>query len=733
MDRITSLSTAQQSVAAPEVKQGEQRPFIDGAVQSVKEGAVSGRCSGDSFHSDVSSEDYMSSMLETMLFPEEPVSEAESPPPIEKVFHYKKDLIPWVDHLYASAKETLEYLYDDFVKNVNADENLSPAERESMIEMAKVRKQEALNLLTKEREQNLEKMGLNENPHKVLLPNQQVDMERYKHQYKLIAKHNHGVITDVFKNLLPAGHSKNMDEFIKDLPDRTRNLEGFMRFKIIHQNKIWNPEHKTELHMALRNPETGRQIDLASEFVAAGPGYSSTAPRNRTLENTCIANFFRTAVAIDQKSAGSLTRSAITVEFDVKDPKLRKEANQKLVKQMLDVQVMQQLGEMSLEELEDATQPIVVKSQTVNLLTPDILREKGKALGMVHAADDERTLALENLAAHQHWGDQVEVPYTVRNKKGEEMTVFVKFDIRYFNVPNNSYYDQLRKYGMEGMIKSDKLEKANEASFVKLEEDVNAHLEKIEARIAELDVDPEFMGHCQELHASKKEIRTQEMNSVIKNKGAPKERPNMGMWQQQGKVLAGLLAEKGKEELSPDMQEMVALLTLRENLTDMLLDTKELYRSGMSKDSAKMGNNRSAFTARLIALGVLCEDVQVHFGCRSGKDRTGLVDIEIKLLFAEMALHGRVPSYWEQESLPGVETHRNIIAVGGGNTFELVEANVGSKIGMNTGGAACRGPQFEKLNAITQGNYQLAERAKTSMPVTPVHQDKFSSVIEVKA
>lgn len=89
--------------------------------------------------------------------------------------------------------------------------------------------------------------------------------------------------------------------------------------------------------------------------------------------------------------------------------------------------------------------------------------------------------------------------------------------------------------------------------------------------------------------------------------------------------------------------------------------------------------SRYALTARLVVLGWI-GGMTPHVHCRSGKDRTGLVDVEVKFLYYQIAceMSGRSVSRLGEPRLPEEESVWRGILLNGGN-HEIQEWNTGCR------------------------------------------------------
>ena len=375
---------------------------------------------------------------------------------------------------------------------------------------------------------------------------------------------------------------------------------------------------------------------------------------------------------------------------------------------VLDSQVNNRMKKLTDEEILKATNrdtPFVMKSQTVRFYTPDVVRSvarededyrgvfqsMSKLVPGVHIsgvpADDERALALEDLESAGFFDGKV-FPYKITGSDGQEKEIFIQFDIRYFNIPNNVLYEKMPKF----LTDEPSLHHANEVSWQKMRKDVHASRSRIKGKVKQLRdgltrKEKVWLDKYHSLYNEAGRLR-QIIVQQTKAAGIEESKRPFGKWREQTDELVHVLNEAKSRDPSPAMKELIQLLTIQKNLIDLYQDVRELYESGLSKSLSNMDSNRSALGARLVLLGAIIEDVEVHMGCRSGKDRTGLVDIEVKLLMTLSKLYGRIPSYREQEKLEDTTNLRETMTLESGNTFDLVAANLGASVGINTKGSA---------------------------------------------
>ncbi len=690
----------------------------------------------------------------------------------QRIYHYKKDLEPWFDNMINAGKQAVEKIHKDFEKLVSKKIR---SMHEDLIPVANIEKEKALEKLD-HIQRALKKGHFSEEMDAVLVAEGDA-MKIYKKFSQQIEKGIHKIIknygkaikdetlgTDKIKGFIVTDNTrKHIEKFSQEVEETAADREGIERFNLYHKDPLWDPSKPTNRVMGFtyiektydeeekKWVEVSKDVKAVSSFLALGPAFSSQAPRNREANEVVAPNFFRSTFKLpnirtnEEETVLDVTRSAITVEFDLEDPIKRTKANRILLKQTIDAGVLHWMDKLPASELESHgtnDNPIVFKRTTVNFLTPDILRSWSakypifrKIISKIpyigHAltgapADNERSLALQSLATHRDMDGTVH-PYKYKDAEGNEKTVYVKYDLHYFNIPNNKHYDLLPKV----MTDVEELTHSNNTSWVDIEKDVLAKINDIDQKLhdkaAALELSSHKIGHHLE---ESLQLRTEIMKKTIKE--GKMDTVAFLAWQKQADEL-GSKIERMKQDPDTDHEELdyLNLITEKMDLSDLYLDTKELFESGLSKNLKNMDNNRFAMSTRLILLVDKAGEGQVHFGCRSGKDRTGLVDVELKLLLTEARLKGRIPSYREQEKIADNMNHREIITKESGNVFDIVKANLGAYLGLMSFGAASKAPnlktkkQFMEITKSSQGFAKIAHRPNTKSVVPAGQMDKW--------
>lgn len=460
-------------------------------------------------------------------------------------------------------------------------------------------------------------------------------------------------------NTLAAAYEKEIKDDIKNLCDKMLNFESiteeqkefFLKLdtpsklysqaffeNIVHTNQWWTKPYTKDI--AFDNGLGEAQV----EMKALGQPYSSAAPRNRQdLNNPAVPNFFKTSyIPYGNKNetpnvknemaaikADNLTRSAIPVEFDQKDDKLRQEINHILVKKILE-----ENAKLYLEKNPEMAKKkkIQLDFSAVTLLSPSAIIDWAHTFNKVAAADNEALLFKESQEAYEFWDQK---PLMIKFNGAD---VEVEFDIIYMNIPCNDVFYKSVKYISSSYYKE---RIANRKAIDKLEKKLKT-----------------FKSHLE----------------------------------QDTQIFA--------PELTEDLLQRNKKYQVMEKL---MLNIKEMMAIPEHEKLTRFGNNYYALVSRVLMLNSLLCD-RVHFGCRSGKDRTGMCNLELDRLLQHTHILGYVPSIEDdiedknRDDIGTELTHK--LFKESGNLDVIPEANLGCALGMNIGACANPGNKEAKRYAL---------------------------------
>lgn len=519
-------------------------------------------------------------------------------------------------------------------------------------------------------------------------------------------------------NLSPSEKEAIVKE-LTQIGKEVRVRVGRAREDILHNQAEWTtPNQEYRFDTLARD---GSHIQGASLFTPAGPAKSSSCARNQPTDQAIVPNFFRTMLRLPgRENALCATRSAISVEFGVNDPAERMATTIENEKKILEVHAKDAL-ERNAGAGMSADKPLELDYQHVMLLTPDMSRHILHSMGQfspksVFRADDERLLVEENIRANEHLNGQV-----MEVQIGGQ-TRYVKFNISTFNIPSNRLHQKLT-YSAKGagrLLRRHKMtDNANLVAFESMTEKYNKVVNDKTNEVVDLvhSAPPEIGNGLIRLQRDKRRIRQQMTDQyILKGKPVPAELLHEYSLHADGlaNLIKGLSQDDSTRGLAQAFQEY-------EELRDLHADLNEMIQTKAYNHAEVLDGNRYAIGSRIIALGQRLE-IATHFGCRSGKDRTGLQDEDVKQLEAEIVAEGRVPSYLEAEKWDShIENQHKMLKTSGNGIFNTI-ANIGIQA-WGIGGGRRQGTRIVEQDYFdvigTAGVY--FRPASQIPPASPVH------------
>ena len=127
------------------------------------------------------------------------------------------------------------------------------------------------------------------------------------------------------------------------------------------------------------------------------------------------------------------------------------------------------------------------------------------------------------------------------------------------------------------------------------------------------------------------------------------------------------------------------LVVYEQDIRDLKNEVSDVLEFQPHKEAEYMEKNMYILPSLLMALSIKLNEGP-HTGCRSGKDRTSLVDMEISVLFAMREIRGRFLSYRELENDSLTDDVREQMLLNTGQIDELPYKNIGS-LGINLAGS----------------------------------------------
>ncbi|MDF2549809.1 MAG: hypothetical protein K0S07_876 [Chlamydiales bacterium] len=431
----------------------------------------------------------------------------------------------------------------------------------------------------------------------------------------------------------------------------------------------------------------GKDDDLkATSFFKPIHAYSSALPRNRHSSETAPANFHWTEMRAGKEEQGTnwkSSRSATPVEFGIANKEERKKSTEANLRQILAVHAREKYAKLAGNSPlgSDPDHPITVPVQLLQLMTVDLPRHvlSTASNGMLmKLSEDERVLYAETSAAAEAIKDKlIEVPLEDGSK------IFVKYDLLNFNVPSNRYQDSLTNHPLlKPLATSALMERNNQKALQELKA-------KMKVRCSEIQTD--FVAKYNQLadpleKAALDQLRRDVGEKRLARKELSNQSTSLQSWQSLADELAmnmrlglskGQITLSGQEiHLSDEGKELLKNLWQQDLIEDCYLEVEEMFNQKVYENLALAGQSRFALGSRLLYLGHLLEFGQ-NFNCRSGKDRTGLQDAEVKLFMAECSLAGRIISFHEAEGRENHQKNRVEAHHQTGNHSYNPKANVG--------------------------------------------------------
>lgn len=491
------------------------------------------------------------------------------------------------------------------------------------------------------------------------------------------------------------------------------------RTEMINARAEWDRERPGLFPVSV-TARNGEQIGVVSAFRAAGKPYSSALSRDRLAEESCVANFFESYLQSSEEQVACATRSAVLVEFGLDLASERQRTTRENVKQVLDYHTREMVKDREGERIGSEQEPIILNYQQLLLLTPDFARNLlAKNSSFVGRADNERLLVEESFEANQFWNNRTqEVEITV----GEEVKrVWVKYEIQTFNVPCNRFHEASLKNPIKRRNVSHPLtDQMNRAGLEQLTKNKIAVCAQIEREMKTLQstlikAEIEAIEDLEVAFDTKQEKRKKISSAILRQRNVASLFPKK--WLNQASLVKEWAATADQAaRLCRDFQpstegakKYLELLEKRERIIDLHADVHELISTRAYMDPDIQDGNRYALGSRILYLGQMLSQA-CHFGCRSGKDRTGIQDDDYKLLVAESIAEGRVFSYLEAEGIDSHQENRTAFHDQSGNAEFNPRANLGGLAWWNVGGARIT-PKNPKLAAQRSKQYDAKQSA----------------------
>jgi len=238
----------------------------------------------------------------------------------------------------------------------------------------------------------------------------------------------------------------------------------------------------------------------------------------------------------------------------------------------------------------------------------------------------------------------------------------------------------------------------NKKAFAKHQKRVQGKLTELEAqRIAlqkELLRDSSTAALVQEIDqqvawikACRAELLKNEMAYAADKSEAAAQKRNLAFanWQTARNQLSCILRSELQVHQSKDMLNYLEIIRYEDNLIALHDEVSDLLAFQAFRDLKFMRKTMYCLSSKIMALSIYLDE-NPHTGCRSGKDRTALQDMEISTVFALEALKGRILNYREMEDDSLTLDVREALFLDSGQIDDLAFRNIGS-YGLNLSGS----------------------------------------------
>ena len=295
----------------------------------------------------------------------------------------------------------------------------------------------------------------------------------------------------------------------------------------------------------------------------------------------------------------------------------------------------------------------------------------------------------------------------VKMKKGEKEVTAADVEVLREELPKEL---EIKEGEERGNIHENTM---NKRAFARHSERVDTRLEVIKKELAACELQIEKADEKKNIEGIKNQItaiqrlreallqaeRNYKEDKSDKNLEAKKEA--FKTWQAARKNLAIDLDKYTKlpaEGQSDAFTKYMESVVYEQDLLDLRNDVSDILEFQAHRQGEFMDKNMFILPSRLMALSIKLDEAP-HFGCRSGKDRTTLVDVEVSVLFAMREIRGRFLNYRELEDDPLTEDVREQILLNSGQIDDLAYKNIGS-IGINVSGG-----HGNYLGGVTLGSF----------------------------
>jgi hypothetical protein len=358
-------------------------------------------------------------------------------------------------------------------------------------------------------------------------------------------------------------------------------------------------------------------------------------------------------------------RHGINSAFGIKDKTERETANVNRAKEIIKAAVVSDPAKLEKAIKEGK---IEINLNSISLVTPDELRPIGNLFKKGIKKDNEKAMLNEQLEAWKKL-DGKENTIKVKDKNGKEYEIKVKTNILAFNFGvNQGAVGKLSSiiggWGNSDITNSQSMNKLFGLSSKQLNDALAAN---------------EMLKNLEETGIGGISHKEYEQNKSNLIKQAP-------VYKEFGGVVGNKLKELDTKLKTATKDEAIEIKQKMDIIEQLSNQIKEIWDN---KSYKKSGGDPYKMVARIAVLTNYLDDT-VAFNCKSGKDRTGELDVEAKFLSLMINKNnGKVPSYNKKLTDDEKKIFREI-ALNSGN-LEMQKYNV-----------SAGGFKLEGVDAITE-------------------------------
>ncbi|WP_419536337.1 inositol phosphate phosphatase SopB [Endozoicomonas sp.] len=313
-------------------------------------------------------------------------------------------------------------------------------------------------------------------------------------------------------------------------------------------------------------------------------------------------------------------RHGIHSAFGITDPTLRQAANLKRAKESL-VAALTLKPEQLREAISTPTKSVHINLASTSLVTPDPIRRGAKS---------EARMLQEQVDAFRELGAKQPLKLTVVDSDGEPVTIRVTFKMALFNFGVNKGAQGTFSGVVGGWKTSDKLNKEGLNTLIG-------------------STDQHTVGGIVADYLAQQKQKMVTLNTQL---------------------TAPYLSRSQKQEIHEHLEVMYLK---RKAILQLVAQIRNIFNN---KEHHYEKHDAYKLPARISLLTSLIEGVPLS-NCKSGKDRTGMLDAEIKLLATQIERYGEVPQPGQPIPQLDAELFRDILLNSG--NLDIQKLNTGAE------------------------------------------------------